>query len=111
MLEWLAARVAVWGHGAKKGRVYFHCFSNNGAMTYARITHRLHARRADHGLAAVREATSRGGLVFDSAPDPNNDLELLKQVSVSTRILGRRTAPFPPFLISYRVPHGFTPRS
>ena len=30
---------------------------------------------------------------------------------VSTRILGRRTAPFPPFLIPYRVPHGFTPRS
>ena len=27
---------------------------------------------------------------------------------VSTRILGRRTAPFPPLLISYRVPHGFT---
>ena len=50
---------------------------------------RLHARRADHGLAAVREATARGGLVFDSAPDPNNDLELLKQVSVTTRILGR----------------------
>ena len=30
---------------------------------------------------------------------------------VSTRILGRRTAPFVPFLIPYRVPHGFTPRS
>ena len=30
---------------------------------------------------------------------------------VSTRILGRRTAPFPPFLIPYRVPHGVTPRS
>ena len=30
---------------------------------------------------------------------------------VSTRILGRRTAPFPPFRFSYRVPHGFTPRS
>ena len=27
---------------------------------------------------------------------------------VSTRILGRRTAPLPPFLISKRVPHGFT---
>ena len=26
----------------------------------------------------------------------------------STRILGRRTAPFPPFLIPSRVPHGFT---
>ena len=26
----------------------------------------------------------------------------------STRILGRRTAPFPAFLIPYRVPHGFT---
>ena len=31
--------------------------------------------------------------------------------AVSTRILGRRTAPFPPFLVPYRVPHGFTPRS
>ena len=30
---------------------------------------------------------------------------------VSTRILGRRTAPFPPLRIPYRVPHGFTPRS
>ena len=33
------------------------------------------------------------------------------QVGCSTRILGRRTAPFPPFLIPKRVPHGFTPRS
>ena len=32
-------------------------------------------------------------------------------LQVSTRILGRRTAPFPPFLIPCRVPHGFTPRS
>ena len=31
--------------------------------------------------------------------------------TISTRILGRRTAPYPPFLISNRVPHGFTPRS
>ena len=30
---------------------------------------------------------------------------------VSTRILGRRTAPFQPFLIPYRAPRGFTPRS
>ena len=30
---------------------------------------------------------------------------------VSTRILGRRTAPFPPFLILNRSPHGFKPRS
>ena len=27
---------------------------------------------------------------------------------MSTRILGRRTAPFTPFLIPNRVPHGFT---
>ena len=31
--------------------------------------------------------------------------------SISTRILGRRTAPFPPFLVPDRVPRGFTPRS
>ena len=30
---------------------------------------------------------------------------------VSTRILGRRTAPFTTFLVPHRVPHGFTPRS
>ena len=30
-----------------------------------------------------------------------------KSPQVSTRILGRRTAPLPPFLISNRVPHGF----
>ena len=29
----------------------------------------------------------------------------------STRILGRHTAPFTPFLIPNRAPHGFTPRS
>ena len=29
----------------------------------------------------------------------------------TTRILGRRAAPFPPFRITYCVPHGFTPRS
>ena len=28
--------------------------------------------------------------------------------AVSTRILGSCTAPFPPFLIPHRVPHGFT---
>ena len=27
---------------------------------------------------------------------------------ISTRMLGRRTAPFPPFIIPYRVPHGLT---
>ena len=32
-------------------------------------------------------------------------------VQVSTRILGRRTAPFPPFLIPHRVPRGCTPIS
>ena len=30
---------------------------------------------------------------------------------VSTRILGRRTAPFPHLLIPHRVPHDFNPRS
>ena len=30
---------------------------------------------------------------------------------ISTRISGRRTAPFPPFLNPHRAPHGVTPRS
>ena len=29
---------------------------------------------------------------------------------IGTRILGRRTAPFPPFPIPHRVPHGFLPK-
>ena len=40
-----------------------------------------------------------------------NDNALSRPFEVSTRILGRRTAPFAPFIISYRVSHGFTPRS
>ena len=35
----------------------------------------------------------------------------LLYLEVSTRILGRRTAPFPPFFISNAPPHGLTPRS
>ena len=38
-------------------------------------------------------------------------LEQRIRTQVSTRILGGRTAPFPPLLIPHRVPHGFTPRS
>ena len=34
-----------------------------------------------------------------------------KKGMISTRILGRRTAPFSPVLISDRAPHGVTPRS
>ena len=39
------------------------------------------------------------------------ELRRVQEVAVSTRILGRRNGAFPPFLIPYRVPHGFTPRS
>ena len=46
----------------------------------------------------------------DVASKENIKGELIKFLVVSTRILGRRTAPFPLFLIPYRVPHGFTPR-
>ena len=35
--------------------------------------------------------------------------DLPVSVSVSTGILGRRTAPFAPFLIPHRAPHGFNP--
>ena len=48
-------------------------------------------------------------------PDMSDkELMLLRaqtMVSMSTRILGRRTAPFPPFLIPNRAPYGVTPRS
>ena len=38
-------------------------------------------------------------------------LHLLRKCIMSTRILGRCTAPFPPFLTANRVPHGFTPKT
>ena len=38
-------------------------------------------------------------------------MSVLPDEQVSTRILGRRTAPSPPFLIPCRAPHGSTPRS
>ena len=49
------------------------------------------------------------------SPDDNSiwigNSQSLAYGQVSTRTLGRRTAPFPPFLIPHRVPHGFNPRS
>ena len=50
---------------------------------------------------------------------PERRIQILRDVAggmhylhqASTRILGRRAAPFPPFLISYHAPHGLTPIS
>ena len=54
----------------------------------------------------AREAAARGKVELGLAAEFLSLFVLLLQVS--TRILGRRTATFPPFLIPSRVPHGFT---
>ena len=61
------------------------------------------------------DTTPRSGAPATHQPRHGSDT-LAEHVRVprrraSTRILGRRTAPFPPFLIPSRVPHGFAPRS
>ena len=52
-------------------------------------------------VTRVRTGLLKQGVTVRQAPG----LPLL-----STRILGRRTAPFPPFLISNRAPRGFHPK-
>ena len=56
-------------------------------------------------------ATSRYGAIDGAMLRPGRLDQLLyvPLPQVSTRILGRRAAPFPPSLIPHRVPHGFTP--
>ena len=54
-------------------------------------------------------ACADGGWTPELAPDGSLVLERIGPFcrQTSTRILGMRTAPFPAFLIYYRVPHGF----
>ena len=59
--------------------------------------------RCPAGAARAAEREPAGHAL---SPAPDNPA-----AQVSTRILGRRTAPFPTFLISNRAPHGVTPRS
>ena len=71
--------------------------------------------------APLMAPQARIDALAERAPDPHRSIfaamvsELDDGVGPSllrsTRVLGRRTAPFAPFLIPYRVPHGFTPRS
>ena len=72
------------------------------------------------GMHSVDEALRYGLVSYDwsnakgiwSKDTPMDDDEyLVRQVIISAGILGRRTAPFPTFLVPHRVPHGFTPRS
>ena len=58
----------------------------------------LHPYQHNHMFPTivVLRYSADGGNIYSQSPQ------------VSTRILGRRTAPFPPFLISNRVPHGLS---
>ena len=72
-------------------------------------THLSEFEQAEQALNRARVVLERSRTLPDHAfylATCLNDL-----VSISTRILGRRTAPFPGFLVPQRVPHGFTPRS
>ena len=64
--------------------------------------------RAQPRLFAPPSARSSGSPSEGQASHKPAASARFVQEEVSTRILGRRTAPFPPFLISERVPHGFT---
>ena len=66
-----------------------------------KASRRLHAQMLDTLVAAPMS-------FFDNT---STGLVLNRFLQVSTRVLGRRTEPFPPFLSPNRVSHGFTPRS
>ena len=63
---------------------------------------------------SMRDTLRRQDLLLlqydDEANQARRDTPRVNTKDAATRILGRRTAPFPPFLIPDRVPHGFTPR-
>ena len=69
----------------------------------------------DHAAPHVRYSSVAQSLVLlGSDADvalPVSPARLPCTLPNSSRILGRRTAPFSPFLIPHRAPHGVTPRS
>ena len=85
-----------------------------GEGVFGRLWDSLMFGRLAMGFANVRAGSRVLMLVLVQAVacfdyiDPDLG-SLLSQAS--TRILGRRTAPYPPSLITQRVPHGLTPRS
>ena len=59
----------------------------------------------------LHSAVGRTGNVSFSHAVLDGVQKAIVQTEVSTRTLGRRTAPFQPFLIPNRVPYGVTPIS
>ena len=77
----------------------------------------LRACRSDIGLpllGASRNGRAAGVGLDVGLPRPSQlpsaPAVCSAKARFSTRILGRRTAPFPPFLFPNRVPHGFIPK-
>ncbi len=61
--------------------VFFHLFSNNGFMLYARLLRHMLEKRGEEGQQAV---SAIRGVLCDSTPDPAYDPPLLKQVAVAS---------------------------
>ena len=70
-----------------------------GALIDARMKEQQ--KRLARTLRKLKKARGSGGGVRSEPNRPRED---------STRILGRRTAPFTPFLIPTRAPRGFYPK-
>ena len=81
-------------------------FENKDAMS------RAQQNISRHENAAGRPKTFAGA---GSGPSQGTSSAAARRQAAgkyfSTMILGRRTAPFPPFLIPHRAPHGVNPRS
>ena len=77
---------------------------SSSSLRQARISYQ------GHHICRARSGKNIG-LVLSDQQVGHMMNEMDDDATVSTSILGRRAAPFPPFRITYRVPHGFTPRS
>ena len=67
--------------GGESPAVFFHLFSNNGFMLYARLLCHLMETRGAIGQQAIQAIR---GVLCDSTPDPAYDPPLLKQVAVAS---------------------------
>ena len=90
-----------------KGAAYAGAWLATNALEELAPWGALHVRSLPRDPASVTGSmvASRGEPLWEWGPSG------AKHPILSTRILGRRTAPFSPFLIPNRVPHGVTPIS
>ena len=91
---------SLWGHGRRKGGLKL---AQNDVRSQA-FKH-LSRDISELGLDICKDILAN--IQHSELAPEFYSHYFLRLLQVSTSILGRHTAPFPPFLIQYRVPRGF----